>query len=203
MTAPLKLLFDENFGEPLVHALADFMAKYHEPVEICHLFVHVPDGTPDEIWIPRIKGVGWTVVSTDRGRRCGGRKLPDICFENQVKHILLSGMLHNAKHFEKIRAIVSAWSEIVLSIRSQSGLRYCLRYDIDHRFILEEWKTKTIGSSSGIARLKFSGKKRVRLAKRRTWKKEIIPPDQRLFLDDDGFARIEPPDGDSTVKGDR
>jgi hypothetical protein len=136
---PIKILFDENFGEPLVTALADFLDRYDGDVDIKHIFKFVKPSAKDENWVPKIAAGGWTVISTDRGRRCGGQRLPDICREYGVTHILLSSSLHQGKQFEKVRAVVAVWPRIIMATLSPKGSRFSLRYDnSDKRIALVE-----------------------------------------------------------------
>jgi len=181
----IKILFDENFGEPLVSALAEFMSLYHEDVEICHLFKFAKASEKDEVWIPRIAPGGWLVVSTDRGKRCGGKKLPAICREHKVTHILLSTSLHDAKHFEKIRAFVAVWPRVVMAARFEKGTRYSLRYEGQEKRVAlvqcDYPATPTLPNAS--ARLGFDGRKRRSGHPGRKRKSSAIPWFERLFKD--------------------
>jgi len=133
---PIRILFDENFGEPLVSALADFLAWYHEPLEVRHLFQFAEESETDDVWIPRIAPAGWTVITTDRAKQSGARKLPQLCCEYGVTHILISQSIHNSKQFEKVRAVVAMWPEIVAASLGPKGRRFSLRYDGPHRHVV-------------------------------------------------------------------
>ncbi|MGE5611222.1 MAG: hypothetical protein ACM359_18375 [Bacillota bacterium] len=128
MTPALKLLFDENFGKPLVERLAGLLTVFPEKPAISHVLDLYAQGRPDDEWIPKVAKEGWIVVSGDRARRYGGAKLPRICAQLNVTHILLSGKLHEMKQAEKIRAIVTVWPQIVAQLPAAvKGTRFSLR----------------------------------------------------------------------------
>jgi PIN like domain len=134
---PIRILFDENFGEPLVTALAKFLAWHDQAPEISHLFEFANSSETDEVWIPRIAKDGWTLITTDRGKQSGGKKLPQLCCAYGVTHILLSHTLHNSKQFEKVRAVLCVWPKIIAAATGPKGARYMLRFDgPQHRPIL-------------------------------------------------------------------
>ena len=161
MNEPIKILFDENFGEPLVSALAVFLDWYEESVEIRHLFKFAKASEKDEVWVPRIAPGGWTVISTDRAKRCGGKRLPDLCREYAVTHILLSASIHEAKQFEKMRAFIAVWPRIILAAKCNNGTRFSLRYDgPDKRVALVERPYADHRAASGASPvLGFDGRK--------------------------------------------
>jgi hypothetical protein len=112
------------------------LAEFVKPNEgegpiISHLLDLAPPGTFDEVWIPRIKDEGWTVISADGGRtpnKRRGKKLPRLCAENGITLILLSPAVHNRKAFDKTRTILSVWDQIVEIAVDPSlrGKRYML-----------------------------------------------------------------------------
>jgi hypothetical protein len=120
-----RLLFDECLPRPLVNRLVEFVSPEEGagPV-IRHLFDYAPSGTFDEVWIPRFKDEGWTVISADAGRKPNkgrGRKLPLLCAECGITLILLSPVVHSRKSFDKLRTIISVWDQI-LEIAGDSSL---------------------------------------------------------------------------------
>jgi hypothetical protein len=125
---PIRILFDENFGEPLVTALAAILAWHETRVKVCHLFQVAKSGEKDDVFIPRIAAEGWILVSMDRGKRHGGGRLPKICRDFHVTHILLSASLHKQKQFEKIRAVVALWPRIIETAKCVKGTAFSLRY---------------------------------------------------------------------------
>lgn len=187
MNDPIKFLFDENFGEPLVSALAGFLTWYKEhPVEIRHLFRFAKSGEKDEVWVPRIASGGWVVVSTDKGRRCGGKKLAEVCRAYKVTHVLLSTGIQKSKHFEKVRAVLAVWPRMILAAQHEKGTTFSLRYEgVEKRVVLVESLSRT-ACSSGLPRLGFDGKKRkgrMRATKRNV---DVIPEFEFLFAKRNG-----------------
>ena len=86
----MKLLFDENFGLPLVEALKQVVAFSREAVEVRHIRELRHGGKADAEWVPKVKQGGWLVISSDRGRR-SGPKLPQLCRAYGITHVLVSG----------------------------------------------------------------------------------------------------------------
>lgn len=185
MNEPIKILFDENFGKPLVSALSGFLAWYKEEViDVKHLFAFVEESEKDEIWVPKIAPGGWTVISTDRAKRCGGRKLPDLCREHKVTHILLSASIHEAKQFEKIRAVLAVLPKIILATRSPKGTRFSLRYDgPDKRVALVERPYPNHPPPIGAPPLlRFDGPKMKRRQAQRPRRRPRKPDDIPMLL---------------------
>jgi hypothetical protein len=126
------LLFDECLPQPALVRIVEFLnLKEGEGPTLRHLFDIAPSGTFDEVWIPRIKDEGWTVISADGGRKPNkkrGKKLPHLCLEYGVTLILLSPAVHNRKVFDKTRTIISVWERIVeiAADPTKRGRRYML-----------------------------------------------------------------------------
>lgn len=186
MKEPIKILFDENFGEPLVNDLAAFFHSCRDPVEFRHVFKFAKPGDKDEIWIPKIAPGGWIVVSSDRGKQCGGQKLPKLCHENKITHFVYSATLHNAGNFEKQRAIVSTWPQIVAASRRDRGIRFSMRYfGNQKRIVLFECAAGTFTAiPTGSQRLAFEKpKKRKPIVRERLAPPEAIPiPDPEALF---------------------
>lgn len=141
MSAQLKFLFDENFGGPLVKAMGAFLLAYHEPVEVKHVLDFQGEGETDDKWVPRLAVEDWIVVSCDRGKQFGGPKLPALCQHFKVTHVLVSGTLHRKKQFEKARAVITVWPELVKLPAALRGTRYSLRMGPGVNAILVELGT--------------------------------------------------------------
>ena len=137
MTRGARILFDENLGKPLVAAIAGLVRFSRDECDICHLIDFVGrEGEKDEAWIPRLKADGWLVITADRGKS-GGSKLPQICRKERVTHVLISGKLHNRPQFEKARAILVTWPDILNASSGTQGARFRIR--LGHRLpILEK-----------------------------------------------------------------
>lgn len=127
MTRPLKLLFDENFGKPFVDKLAPLLGGFPETPVIKHVLDYFQSGSSDAEWIPRIAQERFIVISFDRGRKYGGPKLPQICAEHDVTHVLVSGKLNQRKQADKIRAIMEVWPDLAALANAPRGSRYLLR----------------------------------------------------------------------------
>lgn len=124
-----KLFFDEGFGKPVIGALASILAFRHEPLLITHIIDFCgTHGVKDEDWVPMLKDESWTVFSLDLGKGGKGEKLPRLCVENGITHILLSPALHKSSQFEKIRCVLAAWPQIIdVAESNERGGRYMLQ----------------------------------------------------------------------------
>jgi hypothetical protein len=101
-----RLLFDECLGRPAVERLEQLVAMGGgEKPRIRHVLEYAPPGTRDEDWIPRLAPEGWTVITSDGGRRPNkkrGEKLPRLCARYAITHVLLSPTVHVRTSFEKL-----------------------------------------------------------------------------------------------------
>jgi hypothetical protein len=137
-----RLLFDENFGEPHIKRLAEFVQIQQEierPV-VSHLFELFERGTLDEDWLPKAADGGWTIITADRGRRSKkkGAPLPHVCAQLRITHVMMSGAVHSLKMFEKMRAILSVWPDLLLAAQGEKGRRYLLESTGGGRFRLSQ-----------------------------------------------------------------
>ena len=123
----MKLLFDENFGRPLVEALKQLLSFTREAVEVRHIIELRHGGRADNEWVPEVAGEDWLVLTCDRGKRAGP-KLPQLCRDARVTHVLISGSLHNSPQFEKARAVLVVWPALVAAAAATAGTRFSLRY---------------------------------------------------------------------------
>lgn len=129
MKEPLRLFFDENIGVKILEAMKGLLKYYENKHEHEIIIKHISEtggmGATDDIWVPKLKNQGWIVFTADRGRN-GRVRLPSICIQNGITHVLFSSSIHGAPQFEKARAILTVWSEI-LDINPLGG-RYSLQY---------------------------------------------------------------------------
>ena len=140
MSVTLKLIFDENFGVPLVEAFGQLLKVVSEfSIEIESLPRMLKTGLKDADWVPRIKqdDSAWIVITQDRRRRQGGDKLASVCREHGVTHIALSGRLGQEKQLNKVRAILAVWEEFGDVGSSPPGTMFCLRYTPSRSVVLE------------------------------------------------------------------
>lgn len=133
----MKVLVDENIGRPLIKALFDILQFHSSKPYFRSLLEYFEQGTLDTDWIKEISEDGWIVITSDRGRKSGGNKLPILCKQHSVTHILISGKLHNSPQFEKIKAIINCWDDIVETQSAPKGSRYALRYTSARTYKLE------------------------------------------------------------------
>lgn len=133
----VKLFFDNCIGYPISEAIGKLLQFHTTKFEVKHINDYFVDSTPDEKWIPDISNDDWIVITADRARRYGGKKLPSICNQYNVTHILLSGKLHNAKQFEKAKAIIGQISNIIDIANEDKGGRFSLQYTSNKNFLLK------------------------------------------------------------------
>lgn len=99
-------------------------------VELHHIIDKFFSGDKDENWIPQLASDGnWIVFTADAGKKSkDGFKLPDICAENHVTHVLLSGKLHHMKSIDKIGWIGLGWPLVEQKVyKSKPGSRFKMR----------------------------------------------------------------------------
>ena len=94
-------------------------------------FVHMVDefgvGTDDEVWAPLVQQHGWLPITKDSGRKNVGPKLPLICAELGLQHVVLSGRLGQARGSEQALAVAGVWPAIVRIWRDRIGVRHVIR----------------------------------------------------------------------------
>ena len=129
---------EPNFGRPLVKAMEPLLVTYHEPVVVKHVLDFQGQGETDDKWVPRLAAEDWIVISCDRGKQFGGPKLPALCQHFKVTHVLVSGTLHGKKQFEKARAVITVWPELVKLTTAVKGTRFSLRMGPSVNAILVE-----------------------------------------------------------------
>lgn len=123
---PPKFLFDECLGRPLTEALRKLVGFHRHPIGILHIFDRFPPGTHDEVWVPVIANEDWIVVSVDRGKS-PGPKLPVICAQLGVRHILLAPSAAQLPQFEKARALLRVWRDAINLAQAPAGTRALLK----------------------------------------------------------------------------
>lgn len=119
----MRLLVDENISMPATLALKNLVGKTRESTEIQHLLETSAMGILDSEWLPKFQSQSepWLVITADLGKRSGGKRLPQICRELGIRHVLISGKLHQRKQFDKIRAILIVWPDLKLAFNSEPG----------------------------------------------------------------------------------
>ena len=137
----VKLFFDNCIGSPISDAIGNMLRFHNVKPVVRHIKEYFDQSTPDDIWIPQIAKEGWIVITADKAKRYGGPKLPTICKNEKLTHILISGKLHNAPQFEKARAIISLFPKIVTAAKEPSGTRYSMHYTGERSLMLERKET--------------------------------------------------------------
>lgn len=110
-----------------MHHLSPYMT---EAVEFHHIIDKYAPGEKDEDWVPKLAVEGnWLVFTADAGKNSkDGFKLPDLCAENNLVHILLSGKLHQMTMFDKINWIGLGWPLVEKQVYcSAPGSRFQMR----------------------------------------------------------------------------
>lgn len=123
---PPKFLFDECLGKPLTEAMRKLVGFHRHQVGVMHVFDRFPPGTHDEVWVPAIAQENWIIVSVDRGRS-PGPKLPRICSDFGVRHILLAPSAACLPQFEKARAFLRVWRDALNLAHAPAGTRAVLK----------------------------------------------------------------------------
>lgn len=134
MNKPVKVFFDECIGKPMIESLVSRLGSTPYQLEVKHLVDIHKSGTPDDVWIPTLAGGDWIVITADRGRKSSTKKLPDICKENRITHVMLSASIHSKNSQEKLDAILAVWQEL---IQIPSGSRFLLRQKPGGGFTLQ------------------------------------------------------------------
>jgi len=86
------------------------------------------------VWMPQRAPDGWIVLTGDRGKggRTKGAKLPFLCEQHGVTHIMLGPSAHHLPSDKKIVAIASVWDEIVKLPDAPRGSAYLLSVTRGH-----------------------------------------------------------------------
>jgi hypothetical protein len=115
-------MFDECLSKPSTE-------KLMERVGGGYAFGHI-SGEKDRNWIPRIAKQGrWVVITSDCGKQSPHKdRLPRICAENNVTHLLLTQSIHRLPMQEKQEILFQKWEEIVGLGDHPPGSRFYLRY---------------------------------------------------------------------------
>jgi hypothetical protein len=93
----VKLVFDNTFGQPWVVNLRGIFYSHPRPrPTILHQGeIFGEEEKDDPVWIPKLMRLGCVIVSADRGKHSTlPSRLPRICKECRVTHILLSDGMH-------------------------------------------------------------------------------------------------------------
>ncbi len=136
MSEPVKLLFDECLGKPLLEDIKRLLAWDIPPPVIEHLLDFFNSGTCDSVWIPKVANEGWIILTADRGKKSSHMKLPSICEAYKITHILMSASVLNLKQSQKANAIVAVWEEIKQCQEAPKGSRFHFRLNHGHKPVI-------------------------------------------------------------------
>jgi hypothetical protein len=142
LSEPIKLLFDECLGKPLVEDIKRLLSWESPAPTIAHLLDFFTSGTPDADWIPNAAKGGWLILTSDRGSKSGRMKLPAICQAYGITHILMGPSVLHLKQIDKARQIVTAWEEIKKCNEAPRGTRFLLQLNSGGRATVKRAKMR-------------------------------------------------------------
>jgi len=123
-----RILFDECIGQPTLDAVKAILGFSALDADVAHVVQLYGAGTLDDVWIPRAASEGWIIVTTDRGKqKSRGGKLPELCKRYRLTHVVFSAGANKMRAFQKQRAIVDHWEELVALTKEPPGSCYSLR----------------------------------------------------------------------------
>lgn len=122
------VFFDSTFGHPWVSTLMGvfLMRKETQPL-LKHIFQVSQEGEDDDKWIKKIDEGDCIVISGDQGH--GKPRLPLICKQKNITHIILSPNVHHSTRFDRARAILALWPHILETFNAPPGSRFQLQQD--------------------------------------------------------------------------
>jgi hypothetical protein len=124
-----KFLFDECLSRPAVRALILPLAQINESADVAHLFDLFPPSVRDSEWIPAIAPQDWVIVTSDRGKRGNvANRLPLLCVQHRVTHVMLSRGMNKRTVSFKISAIQQNWVDLLAAAQSPKGSAFSLYF---------------------------------------------------------------------------
>lgn len=115
--------FDSTFGYPWVTALVGlFLMRRDRQPFLRHIFEVSKEGEADDQWIVKINGGERIVISGDQGRT--KPRLPTVCKQQHITHIILTPHVHRMQKFERARAIIVVWPQILETFTAPPGSRF-------------------------------------------------------------------------------
>lgn len=125
----VKFLFDEcALGVPALAAIRNVLKFNPQTAELDHVISRFGAGAKDDDWIPTAAIEGWIVVTADSGRhKSRGGKLPLLCEQFGVTHIVMSTAVNKLSSFGRQRAIIDNWEAMVGVADEPRGSRFSLR----------------------------------------------------------------------------
>ncbi len=138
----MKLLFDANVSQHAVKLLIDLLSVCREEGELRHLVEDFPLSTPDSGFIRTYAEQGYLIVTGNSGKQSGQKdQLLKICMAEGATHVLFTGRLQQRRTFDKMRAVITAWPEIVEAANAPAGSR-CKLQQRGKSFSLQSFSLK-------------------------------------------------------------
>jgi hypothetical protein len=133
--------FDSTFGHPWVTTLVNLflMRKESQPF-LKHIFQISQEGEEDNQWTQKLDEGDCIIITGDQGR--DKPRLPQICKDKHVTHIILTRNVHNSSKFERARAIIALWPQILQTFSSPPGSRYQIQQNSkknDYVLVLKDY----------------------------------------------------------------
>ena len=113
MSSPLKLLFDECCSPRLPRELRDFYHRDYPDLQIRHLMDDWTAGTPDSQWLEALRlDPSWIIITKDAGKNSAQEKLPLICHQWGITHIVFTAGIINKGFVTQKNAIAGVWEQL-------------------------------------------------------------------------------------------
>lgn len=128
MTRVPKFLLDECLPKGIVAVAASALQLIDASADVAHLLDKFPAGTPDRLWVPTIADEGeWVVITADRGSQSNIEdKLPLVCRQLRVVHVLLSAGIHKRTAFFKGLAISHCAQQLLDASSAAAGTGFSI-----------------------------------------------------------------------------
>jgi hypothetical protein len=123
-----KFFFDEcAIGPRAVRDIRSTLELSSHKIIVEHLFTYFKIGTPDDVWIPKIaEEEGWVIITADSGKK-RGPKLPELCVEYEITHVLMSPSIAKLSTYGRIRAFHDNILDLIEASDAKKGTRFRLR----------------------------------------------------------------------------
>jgi hypothetical protein len=113
MSAGLKLFFDECCSPRLPRELRDFYQRDYPALQIRHLMDDWTAGTPDSQWLEALRqDPSWIVITKDAGKNSAQEKLPLICREWGITHIVFTSRIISKGFVTQKNAVAGVWEQL-------------------------------------------------------------------------------------------
>jgi len=113
MSEVLKLLFDECCSPRLPRELREFYQRDYPGLQIRHLLDDWSAGTPDSEWLEGLRrDPSWIVITKDAGKNSVPEKLPLICREWGITHIVFTSGIIKKGFVTQKNAIAGVWEQL-------------------------------------------------------------------------------------------